>query len=131
MRAAIALVLLPLLAAPAPAQAEDARFMLCEALPHQTCVWSGDSFYLRGRMIRLADAVSPARYTSECPKASQLSWRSALRLRDLLNAGTFEIATAGESELAVVSRNGQSLGETMIAEGLAEKRTPAQPSWCG
>lgn len=131
MRAAIALLMLPLLAAPLPVHAEDARFMLCEALPHLNCVWSGDSFYLRGKIVRLADAVSPERYTGACPKASQLSWRSALRLRDLLNAGTFEIADPDRSELALVSRNGQSLGAQMIAEGLAQARTPETPNWCG
>ncbi|KQU98917.1 hypothetical protein [Devosia sp. Root105] len=131
MRAAIALLMLPLLAAALPAHAEDARFMLCEALPHLTCVWSGDSFYLRGKVIRLADAVTPERYTSECPKASQLSWSSALRLRDLLNAGTFEIGDADGSALALVSRDGQSLGAQLITEGLAQARTPASPDWCG
>jgi endonuclease YncB( thermonuclease family) len=131
MRAAIALLMLPLLAAPLPVHAEDARFMLCEALPHQTCVWSGDSFYLRGRIVRLADAVAPERYTGACPRASQLSWRSALRLRDLLNGGAFEIADPDGAELTVVSRNGQSLGEQMIAEGLARPRAPEAPNWCG
>ncbi len=131
MRAAIGLVMLPLLAAPAPVNAEDARFMLCEALPHLTCVWSGDSFYLRGQIVRLADAVAPERYTSECRAASQLSWRSALRLRDLLNAAPFEIGDADGSALAVVSRDGQSLGAELISEGLARARTSAAPSWCG
>jgi len=131
MRAAIALVMLPLLAAPLPVHAEDAGFMLCEALPHLNCVWSGDSFYLRGKIVRLADAVSPERYTSACPKASQLSWRSALRLRDLLNAGTFEIGDAEGSDLATVSRDGQSIGAQMITEGLAQARTPEAPNWCG
>lgn len=131
MRAAIALLMLPLLAAPLPVNAEDARFMLCEALPHLTCVWSGDSFYLRGKIVRLADAVTPERYTSECPRASQLSWRSALRLRDLLNAGTFEIGNPDGSQLAVVTRDGQSLGAQLITEGLARARTPESPNWCG
>ena len=105
--------------------------MLCEALPHLTCVWSGDSFYLRGKIVRLADAVAPERYTSACPKASQLSWRSALRLRDLLNAGTFEIEDADGTQSAVISRDGQSLGTQMISEGLAQARTPEAPNWCG
>ena len=131
MRAAIALLMLPLLAAPLPAHAEDARFMLCEALPHLTCVWSGDSFYLRGKIVRLADAVAPERYTSECPRASQLSWRAALGLRDLLNAGSFEIGDPDGSELVMVSRNGQSLGAQLIAEGLAQARTAEPAHWCG
>lgn len=105
--------------------------MLCEALPHLNCVWSGDSFYLRGKIVRLADAVTPERYTAECPKASQLSWRAALGLRDLLNAGSFEIRSPDGSELVVVSRSGQSLGEQMITEGLAQARTSEPPNWCG
>ena len=131
MRAVLALVILPLLLAPDSSRAEDAGFMLCEALPHITCVWSGDSFYLRGEMVRLSDAVAPQRYTSECPAASQLSWRSALRLRDLLNVAAFEIEPLDESQLALVSRDEQSLGAQLIAEGLARPRTQETPNWCG
>ena len=135
MRAAIALMMLPLLAAPAPALAEDAGFMLCEALPHITCVWSGDSFFLRTQLIRLADIDAPQRYTQDCPAASALSWKSAARLRDLLNAGPFELggdtqATDG-AQMRLVTRDGKSLGAELVADGLAKEKAAQAPDWCG
>ena len=134
MRAAIALLILPLLAAPSPTLAEDAGFMLCEALPHITCVWSGDSFFLRGQMVRLADITAPARYASECPGASNLSWLAALKLRDLLNRGSFELSGDGQvdgAQLRLVTRNGQSIGAELVAAGLAREKTAKAPNWCG
>ena len=135
MRIPVAMVALPLLlSAPAPAAAEEAGFMLCEALPHITCVWSGDSFFLRGELIRLADIVAPERYTSACPAASNLSWLAARRLRDLLNAGAFELdaATTGQDPRArLVTRDGRSLGDLLIEEGFARPKVDAPPDWCG
>ena len=135
MRVATTLLMLPLLAAPMPVSAEDAGFMLCEALPHITCVWSGNSFYLRGQLIRLSDITAPARYTSQCPAASNLSWLSALRLRDLLNAGAFELQPVSEASADgaaphLVTRNGKSLGADLIAAGLARERSETPPDWC-
>lgn len=134
MRAAIALVLLPLLAAPVSSRAEDAGFMLCEALPHITCVWSGDSFFLRGRMIKLSDIEAPQRYASECQAAAQLSWKAALGLRDQLNSGPFELEVpeqpASDAQLRLVTRGGKSLGENLVAEGLAKHRSSVAPDWC-
>lgn len=105
--------------------------MLCEALPHITCVWSGDSFYLRGEMVHLSDAIAPQRYASECAAASQLSWRSATRLRDLLNAGPFELQDVEGSALTLVARDGQSLGALLVGEGLAKPWSVETPNWCG
>lgn len=133
MRAVIAMLMLPLLATPSPAPAEEAGFMLCEALPHITCVWSGDSFFLRKQLVRLSDIDAPHRYASECPAASSLSWKSALRLRDLLNAGRFELEAAGadDPELRLVTRNGKSLGAQLVSEGLAKKKSVEAHNWCG
>lgn len=133
MRAVIAMLVLPLLATPSPIAAEEAGFMLCEALPHITCVLSGDSFFLRGQLVRLADIAAPPRYASECPAASILSWKAAQRLRDLLNAGPFELEAAGadDPELRLVTRHGESLGAQLVTEGLAETKAAQAPSWCG
>jgi len=136
MRAVVALLMLPLLAVPAPVIAEDAGFMLCEALPHITCVWSGNSFYLRGELIRLADIDAPERYTSACPAASNLSWLSARRLRDLLNAASFEIQPAGDGAStsggipSLVTRDGESLGNALVAAGLARPASSTAQDWC-
>ena len=134
MRAVIALVILPLLAAPFPSRAEDAGFMLCEALPHLTCVRSGDSFFLRGQLIELADVETPRRYASECQAATQLSWKSALRLRDLLNSAPFDLEGTEQgpdgAQLRLVTRDGKSLGAELVAEGLAKEKAAAAANWC-
>ena len=60
-----------------------------------------------------------------------------VRLRDLLNAGSFEfsqlkgqnVPTTGPA-MRVVTRNGRSLGATLVAEGLARPRFGPQQSWC-
>ena len=109
--------------------------MLCEALPHHTCVRSGDSFFLRGQLIELSDIDAPRRYASECKAATQLSWKSALRLRDLLNKAPFELEGTEQrpdgTQLRLVTRDDKSLGAELVAEGLAkDKSVEGAPNWC-
>jgi micrococcal nuclease len=122
---------------PGPAGAEDARFGLCAELPYRTCVHNGDLIYLRGQPIRLSDITTPDRYATECPAASNVAWYAAIRMRDLLNRGPFEIVEdpareddAGPELLRRLERDGVSLGDTLVAEGLAKRWTPQGASWC-
>ena len=121
---------------PMPANAEDARFGLCAELPYRTCVHNGDLIYLRGEPMRLSDIVSPDRYTAECPAASNIAWYAAIRLRDLLNEGPFDIVEDPASEatseelMRRLERNGISLGDTLIEAGLARRRSPEPADWC-
>jgi endonuclease YncB( thermonuclease family) len=122
---------------PMPANAEDARFGLCAELPYRTCVHNGDLIYLRGQPIRLGDIETPDRYTANCPAASNIAWYAAIRLRDLLNEGPFDIIelaapqqAAGEELVRRLERNGISLGDTLVAEGLAQRRSAQRTDWC-
>jgi micrococcal nuclease len=118
--------------APGPAVAADIRVMLCAELAYRTCVHNGDLIYLSGTPWRLADVVTPDRYLAACPKASNLAWDAAIRLRDLINEGPFDFAevTVGGEPMAQLNRNGTSLGDTLVAEGLAKPRTAQTPDWC-
>ncbi len=122
---------------PMPANAEDARFGLCAELPYRTCVHNGDLIYLRGQPIRLGDIETPDRYATNCPAASNIAWYAAIRLRDLLNEGPFDIVepaaprqAAGEELVRRIERNGISLGDTLVAEGLAQRRSAQRMDWC-
>jgi micrococcal nuclease len=122
---------------PMPANAEDARFGLCAELPYRTCVHNGDLIYLRGEPIRLSDVVSPDRYTAECPAASNIAWYAAIRLRDLLNKGPFDVVepeasvdASGEGLMRRLERNGVSLGDALIDQGLARRRSNEAVDWC-
>ena len=135
MRLVASLIALAGLAAPAPpVLGEDARFSLCAELPYRTCVHNGDLIYLRGESIRLADIVTPDRYASACPQASNTAWYAAIRLRDLLNEGDFELIEdppgADGERMAQLWRDGASLGDVLLNAGLAERRTAQPPDWC-
>jgi micrococcal nuclease len=123
--------------APGPASAEDARFSICADVPYRTCVHNGDLIYLRGLPIRLSDITTPERYTADCPAASNIAWYAAIRMRDLLNQGPFDIVedparedTVGAEQLRRLERDGVSLGDTLVAEGLAKRWTPQGATWC-
>jgi micrococcal nuclease len=122
---------------PGPASAEDARFGLCAELPYRTCVHNGDLIYLRGEPIRLSDITTPDRYATDCPAASNIAWYAAIRMRDLLNQGPFDIVEdsareeiTGPEQLRRLERDGISLGDTLVAEGLAKRWTQRSTTWC-
>jgi hypothetical protein len=59
-------------------------------------------------------------------------------LRELLNAGKFTLvetaagfADAEAGKRRLVMRNGKSLGDLLLAEGLVRKRASRPLTWCG
>jgi endonuclease YncB( thermonuclease family) len=133
----IALLVATAPVAPLPARADDAQFMLCEALPHRTCVQDGDLIWLRGQAVRLSDIRTAPRYSSDCKAASLLGWKAALRLRDLLNEGPFDLVEETSRDggyvdeiLRLAERDGQSLGQILLREGLAKPWSKEEPDWC-
>lgn len=96
----------------------------------------GRSFALNGDLVRLADIDTP-NLRAPCPHEAALGLRAAQRLAGLLRAAPFQISEsfgrdADEEgrKLRIASRGGQSLGETMIADGLARPATGTAGAWC-
>ncbi len=96
----------------------------------------GGSFALHGERIRLADIETPD-MRALCPYEAALGARAAQRLAALLRAGPFQLgesfgrdADSQGRKLRIVSRGGQSLGETMIADGLARPWSTVPSPWC-
>ena len=63
--------------------------------------------------------------------------RATRRLLDLVNAGPFDVVQKGRRDtdkygrkLRDLERHGQSLGDMLIAEGLARRWDGARHSWC-
>lgn len=115
----------------------SASFRLCGSLLERNCVIDGDTIRYDGIVIRLADIDTPEISSPKCASELALGERAKHRLLDLLNAGSFEIAPAGSRDeddygrkLRIVMRNGQSVGDTLIAEGLARRWDGARRSWC-
>ena len=115
-----------------------AAFALCAPGPRNTCVVDGDTFWLQGEKVRIADINAPETHSAQCPIEQQLGDRATTRLIALLNAGPFDLAAYGSRDrdrygrlLRVVTRRGRSLGGELVAEGLAETWKGRRSSWCG
>src|SRR5829696_2988400 len=102
----------------------------------QDCVVDGDTIWYGGLKIRLADIDAPEISEPKCASEATLGHRAKRRLFELINSGPIEIVRTGRDEdrygrkLRVVMQNGRSLGEILVAEGLARRWDGARRSWC-
>jgi len=114
------------------------QFTLCDRRNRVQCVVDGDTIYYDGLKIRLEDIDAPETYQHKCESELALGKRATYRLLELINAGPFELVNRGGRDedrygrkLRTIERNGRSLGETLVAEGLARRWDGARHSWCG
>jgi micrococcal nuclease len=124
---------------PAPVSAESAYFVLCGySAPHDTCVYDGDTFWLRGQAIRIEDFDTPEKKRPRCESEAILASDATRRLIEILNTGDFTIVQRGNRDrdrwgrkLRTVEIGGASIAAMMIAEGLARPWTGRREGWCG
>ena len=89
-----------------------------------------------GQKIRIADIDTPETHPPRCAEEAALGARATQRLQALLNAGPVTLETIErdtdkyDRALRIVTRNGQSLGATLVAEGLARPWGGSRRSWC-
>ncbi len=120
-----------------PPVAGSGSFRLCAERRQPNCVIDGDTIYYRRQKIRLADIDTPEVFSPKCPSEAALGRRATERLLALLNAGPFELMPIERDtdrygrKLRIVARHGRSLGEILVAEGLARRWDGARHSWCG
>ena len=113
-----------------------AAFALCAPGPHTTCVVDGDTFWLEGEKIRIADINAPETHQAGCQKEQALGEAATRRLIGLLNSGPFDLQPADRDRdrygrlLRVVVRHGRSLGGQLVREGLAETWKGRRSDWC-
>ena len=113
-----------------------ASFALCAGTPRTTCVVDGDTFWLHGEKVRIADINAPETHSAGCPAEAARGAQATRRLITLLNAGPF-LLQAGTRDrdrygraLRTVTRSGHSLGAQLVAEGLAEPWRGRRSDWC-
>jgi micrococcal nuclease len=117
--------------------AGSGAFRLCAGRRQPNCVVDGDTIWHGGVKIRLADIDTPEVFSPKCPSEAALGRQATERLLELINAGPFEVVSSGRDadrygrKLRVLERHGRSLGDTLIAEGLARPWDGARRSWCG
>lgn len=101
-------------------------------------VIDGDTFVYAGARIRIADIDTPEVH-GRCPEESGLAAEATRRLEVLLAQGPFELYRLPNGrehdrygrELRIVTRGGRSLGDVLVAEGLARTWTERREPWCG
>lgn len=111
------------------------QFAVC-AFVRSNCVIDGDTFHLDGVKIRIADIDTPelkGRCDWEISKAEEARDRLAV----LLSEGPFDVVSIGDRDedqygrkLRIVTRNGASLGDQLVSEGLARTWTGRREPWC-
>jgi len=127
---------------PAPAAAISqadmlrATFSFCGEGRRVTCIVDGDTFWLSGERIRIADIDTPEINPPRCEEERIKGEAAKRRLRELMNAGPFSLVAGTRDEdqygrrLRTVVRDGRSIGEILVGEGLARRWDGVRRSWC-
>ena len=109
---------------------------LCGKRSRANCVVDGDTLWIGGEKIRVADINTPETAQPGCAHEKRLGEKAKQRLVALVNQGPFELKREGRDEdrygrkLRVLVRGGKSLGMRLVAEGLAEPWTGRRRDWC-
>jgi micrococcal nuclease len=117
---------------------ERGGFTLCSRANRTNCVVDGDTIHHEGVIIRIEGIDTPETHRAKCESERELGMRATMRMLELVNAGPFEIVQKGRRDtdkygrkLRVLERDGRSLGDILIAEGLARRWEGRRRSWCG
>jgi micrococcal nuclease len=100
-------------------------------------VIDGDTFIHAGERIRIADIDAPE-VQGRCPEETALAARATRRLDGLLAQGAFELQPlpSGRDEdrfgrkLRIVTQGGRSIGDMLVAEGVARTWSGRREPWC-
>jgi endonuclease YncB( thermonuclease family) len=101
-------------------------------------VIDGDTYAWAGEKIRIADIDTPE-VNGRCGHETALAAQATKRLEALLGEGPFELQPlpGGRDEdrygrkLRIVTRDGRSVGDVLVAEGLARTWSGRREGWCG
>ncbi len=104
-------------------------FAFCGRSGLNNCVADGNTFWLKGVKMKLAGIDVPQTDQARCLEERQRGFTAKVRLRDMLNSGGFQVASAGGA--STLSRSGVSFADQLVREGLARPVGARNQSWCG
>lgn len=101
------------------------------------CIVDGDTLWSNGIKIRIADIDTPEISQPRCAAEKALGKRAKVRLMELVNAGPFQMqAWPGRDDdkygrkLRVLVKDGRSIGDMLVSEGLARTWNGKKQPWC-
>lgn len=110
------------------------HFPICGAGKRTNCVVDGDTVWIDGEKIRIADIDTPEISSPKCGAEKARGDQATRRLQSLLNQGSFEMRGSSNDKygrsLRTIHRDGRSLGGTLVDEGLAHEWNGHKESWC-
>ncbi|KQY43542.1 MULTISPECIES: thermonuclease family protein [Rhizobium/Agrobacterium group] len=131
----LAIGILASVASASPSSASE-TFSMCNGGHRITCVVDGDTFWFRAEKIRIADIDTPELSPPRCERERERGLAAKQRLLEILNSGPLSFkATARDEDrfgrkLRIVYRERRSVGDILVAEGLARKWEGSRRSWC-
>jgi endonuclease YncB( thermonuclease family) len=113
-----------------------ASFGFCHSGGGTNCVVDGDTIWLGGEKIRVADIDAPETHEPRCAAERKLGDQATRRLRELLDNGAIRLQSIDRDQdkygrkLRIVLVDGQSVGERLVDEGLARRYAGGRRPWC-
>ena len=113
-----------------------ASFSYCKWGGGTNCVVDGDTFWIGGQKVRIADIDAPETHDYRCRSELELGERAARDLQALLNSGAVTMTHIDRDRdvygrlLRNVRVNGRDVGEALIAEGVARAYAGGRRPWC-
>lgn len=113
-----------------------AAFSLCHSGGGYNCVVDGDTIWLEGTKVRIADIDTPETHEPRCASEKALGDKATRRLQALLNSGAITTLSIDRDEdrygrkLRLVMVDGASVGEMLVREGLARPYAGGRRPWC-
>ena len=115
-----------------------ATFTRCgRGQPSFACVVDGDTLRLSERRVRIVGIDAPELAHPLCQAERVKAEAAANRLAQLLDAGPFDMiahrfnrADKYGRDLMLLTRDGRSIGQQLIDEGLAHRYVGMKQSWC-
>ncbi|MDA5193703.1 thermonuclease family protein [Govanella unica] len=119
------------------AQSDGKAFPRCGHGPRINCVIDGDTFYFEGDKVRISSIDAPEISSPQCSREAKLGEQATQRLQEILNAGSFTLVRTEDRDrdkygrqLRDVMRDGKSIGDQLVEEGLAHPWRGFKRSWC-
>lgn len=112
------------------------RFGTCHTGGGINCVVDGDTAWIEGVKVRIADIDAPETHPPRCDFEADLGAKATARLRELLDAGPFDLVRIDRDEdrygrkLRIAVRDGRSIGDQLVGEGLARTWGGRRRPWC-
>jgi endonuclease YncB( thermonuclease family) len=115
---------------------ERTSFRYCHTGGGYNCVVDGDTIWLKGQKIRIADIDAPETHDYRCSYEKKLGDQATRRLHDLLESGTITLRSIDRDvdrygrKLRIVLVDGTSVGDTLVSQGLARYYGKGRRPWC-